>query len=103
MAPIDIVQAQAEVASNEERVIVAEAAIKAAQDNLRALILDPGTPDFWNVVFEPTRRGVVRGAGDRRRRGRAQRARQAVGSAEREEQPRAERHQHQVLPQPGQA
>jgi outer membrane protein len=53
-APIDIVQAQAEVASNEERVIVAEAAIKAAQDNLRALILDPGTPDFWNVVFEPT-------------------------------------------------
>jgi HAE1 family hydrophobic/amphiphilic exporter-1 len=53
-APIDIVQAQAEVASNEERVIVAEAAIKAAQDNLRALILDPGTPDFWNVIFEPT-------------------------------------------------
>jgi hypothetical protein len=53
-APIDIVQAQAEVASNEERVIVAEAAIKAAQDNLRALILDPGTPEFWNVVFEPT-------------------------------------------------
>src|SRR5580765_889269 len=53
-APIDIVQAQAEVASNEERVIVAEATIKAAQDNLRALILDPGTPDFWNVVFEPT-------------------------------------------------
>jgi outer membrane protein len=53
-APIDIVQAQAEVASNEERVIVAEATIKAAQDNLRALILDPGTPDFWNVVFDPT-------------------------------------------------
>ncbi len=54
MAPIDIVQAQAEVASNEERVIVAEAQIKAAQDNLRALILDPATPDFWTVAFEPT-------------------------------------------------
>jgi len=54
MAPIDIVQAQAEVASNEERAIVAEANIKAAQDNLRALILDPGTPDFWTVSFEPT-------------------------------------------------
>jgi len=53
-APIDIVQAQAEVASNEERVIVAEAAIKAAQDNLRALVLDPGTQDFWTVTFEPT-------------------------------------------------
>ena len=54
MAPIDIVQAQAEVASNEERVIVAEASIKAAQDNLRALILDPGAPEFWTVAFEPT-------------------------------------------------
>jgi outer membrane protein len=54
MAPIDIVQAQAEVASNESGVIVADAAIKAAQDNLRALILDPGTADFWTVSFEPT-------------------------------------------------
>ena len=54
MAPIDIVQAQAEVASNEQGVIVAEANIKQAQDNLRALILDPGTPDFWTVEFEPT-------------------------------------------------
>ena len=54
MAPIDIVQAQAEVASNESGVIVADAAIKAAQDNLRTLILDPGTADFWTVTFEPT-------------------------------------------------
>jgi outer membrane protein len=54
MAPIDIVQAQAEVASNEANVIVAEAAIKLAQDNLRALILAPGSPDFWTVNFEPT-------------------------------------------------
>src|SRR5207237_2234960 len=54
MAPIDIVQAQAEVANNESTVILAEAAIKNAQDVLRSLILDPGTPDVWNVVFEPT-------------------------------------------------
>jgi outer membrane protein len=54
MAPIDIVQAQAEVASNEQGAIVAEAAIKTAQDNLRILILDPGTPEFWTVEFEPT-------------------------------------------------
>src|SRR6476646_3676738 len=52
MAPIDIVQAQAEVASNEQGVIIAEANIRTAQDNLRALVLDPGTPDFWNIVFE---------------------------------------------------
>ncbi|HTK29448.1 MAG TPA: TolC family protein [Vicinamibacterales bacterium] len=54
MAPIDIVQAQAEVASNEQGVIVADAAIKTAQDNLRTLILDPGAADFWTVTFEPT-------------------------------------------------
>jgi len=54
MAPIDIVQAQAEVASNEERVIVADAAIKRAQDNLRALILDPAEADFWTTTFDPT-------------------------------------------------
>ena len=54
LAPIDIVQAQAEVASNEQGVIVADAAIKTAQDNLRTLILDPGTPGFWDIVFDPT-------------------------------------------------
>ena len=54
LAPLDVIQAQAEVASNEERVIVAEAQIRAAQDNLRALILDPASADFWNVTFEPT-------------------------------------------------
>jgi outer membrane protein len=54
MAPIDIVQAQAEVATNESSVIVAEAAIRQAQDNLRALVLDPNTPEFWNVAFDPT-------------------------------------------------
>jgi outer membrane protein len=35
-------------------VIVAEANIKAAQDNLRTLILDPGAPDFWTVTFDPS-------------------------------------------------
>lgn len=54
LAPIDIVQAQAEVASNESGVIVADAAIKTAQDNLRTLIMDPGSADFWNVAFDPT-------------------------------------------------
>src|SRR5438552_13721626 len=54
LAPIDIVQSQAEVANNEQGVIVADASIKSAQDNLRALILDPASPDFWSVAFEPT-------------------------------------------------
>jgi outer membrane protein TolC len=54
LAPIDIVQAQAEVASNESGVIVADAAIKTAQDNLRSLILDPAAADFWNIAFDPS-------------------------------------------------
>src|SRR5262249_3817843 len=76
-APIDIVQAQAEVASNEQGVIVAEAAIKTAQDNLRALVLDPGAQVFGTRSFEPADApsfeavaidgdGAVRSALDRR-------------------------------------
>jgi len=53
MAPIDIVEAQSEVARNEEVVIVAEAAIKQAEDRLRALILNPASPDFWTTSLEP--------------------------------------------------
>ena len=54
MAPIDIVEAQAEVARNEETVIVAESAIEEAEDGLRALIMDPVTPNFWDINLEPT-------------------------------------------------
>jgi outer membrane protein len=51
--PIEIVEAEAEVASREESVIVAEAAIETAQDTLRALIFDPQMPDFWTIRIEP--------------------------------------------------
>ncbi len=54
MAPIDIVQAEAEVAANEENVIIAEQTVAQAQDRLRALILDPRTPDFWATTFDPS-------------------------------------------------
>ncbi len=54
MAPIDIVEAQSEVARNDESVIVAEAAIKQAEDRLRALIFDPSSPDFWTLTIEPS-------------------------------------------------
>jgi outer membrane protein TolC len=54
MAPIDIVEAQSEVARQEESVIVAEAAIKSAEDRLRALIFDPASPDFWTITIEPS-------------------------------------------------
>jgi outer membrane protein TolC len=51
--PIDIVEAEAEVALREEGVIVGEAAIAAAEDRLRALVYDPSMPDFWTLRIEP--------------------------------------------------
>jgi outer membrane protein len=54
LAPIDIIEAEAEVASNEEAVINAEARIKTIEDRLRYLILNPAQPDFWSMRIEPT-------------------------------------------------
>lgn len=54
MAPIDIVEAEAEVARNEEAVIIAESAISQSEDRLRALIYDTKSPDFWTASLEPT-------------------------------------------------
>lgn len=54
MAPLDIVQAEAEVATREEAVIIAEAAIERQMDALRALIFNPSSPDFWTARIEPT-------------------------------------------------
>ncbi|MEO7157831.1 MAG: TolC family protein, partial [Vicinamibacterales bacterium] len=54
MAPLDIVQAEAEVATREESVIIAEAAIERQQDTIRTLVYNPGSPEFWTVRIEPT-------------------------------------------------
>ena len=54
LAPIDIIEAEAEVASNEEAVINAEARIKTVEDRLRYLVLNPTQPDFWTLRLEPT-------------------------------------------------
>jgi outer membrane protein TolC len=60
MAPIDIVQAEAEVAQREESLILAEAAISRAEDRLRALVFNPSSPDFWQLRIEPTEPIVFR-------------------------------------------
>ena len=52
--PIDIIEAEAEVATRQEAVIVAEAQIATAEDTLRALVFNPSTPDFWTLHIEPT-------------------------------------------------
>ena len=54
MAPIDIVEAESEVARNEEAVILAEADLARREDRLRTLIFDPDTPDFWSLRIVPS-------------------------------------------------
>ncbi|HUR34224.1 MAG TPA: TolC family protein [Vicinamibacterales bacterium] len=52
--PIDLVSAQAEVASNQEQLIVAETGVKQAEDRLRLLIFDGARRDIWSIPLEPT-------------------------------------------------
>lgn len=51
--PLDLFSAQAEVASDQEQLIVAETAVKEAEDRLRLLILDPAGRDTWTVALDP--------------------------------------------------
>jgi outer membrane protein len=50
--PLDLVSAQAEVASDEEQLIIAETAVKEAEDRLRLLILDTTQRDSWTVSLD---------------------------------------------------
>jgi outer membrane protein TolC len=59
MAPIDITEAEAEVASREENVIISEARIKTIEDTLRTLIMNPSQPDFWTARIVPSEQPVV--------------------------------------------
>lgn len=59
MAPIDIVEAQAEVSRNEEAVIINEAQIRSLEDALRTLIMNPSQPDFWTVHIVPSEQPVL--------------------------------------------
>ena len=53
MAPIDVLEAEAEVASREEAVILAEEAIRLTEDLLKLLINDPETEAFWMNTYLP--------------------------------------------------
>lgn len=54
MAPIDVVEAEAEVARRHESVIAAEAGVRSAEDQLRTIILDAKEPDYWTTHFSLT-------------------------------------------------
>src|SRR5438128_3244637 len=51
--PLDLVSALAEVAADQEQLIIAQTAVKEAEDRLRMLIFDPTATDAWTVKIEP--------------------------------------------------
>jgi outer membrane protein TolC len=51
---IDIIQSEAQVASNRVSLLQAEVQISTAEDSLRSLIMDPARPDYWTVHLSPT-------------------------------------------------
>jgi outer membrane protein TolC len=54
MAPIDVLEAEAEVAAREESVILAEESIRTFEDVLKSLINDPESPQFWQARYVPS-------------------------------------------------
>jgi hydrophobic/amphiphilic exporter-1 (mainly G- bacteria), HAE1 family len=50
--PLDLVSAQAEVAADQEQLIIAETSVKEAEDRLRLLIFDSSQRENWNVAIE---------------------------------------------------
>ena len=60
--PLDLVQAEAEVAARRENLIRAKTAAEDAEDALRRLIVDPNDASFWQVRIEPEEEPSVVGA-----------------------------------------
>jgi len=54
LAPIEITQAEANVAANVEGVITSKAAVKNAEDNLRRLLAIPASDPLWSRSILPT-------------------------------------------------
>jgi outer membrane protein TolC len=56
LAPLDVVAAESEVASRAEGVIVAESALRDAEDNIRRVIFPRHEPASWALRIVPTDR-----------------------------------------------
>ena len=52
--PLDLLQAEAEMAQRRENLIRAKTAAGDAEDRLRRLIMDPADAAFWTVRLDPT-------------------------------------------------
>jgi outer membrane protein TolC len=59
--PLDLLQAEAEVAQRRENLIRANTTAGDAEDRLRRLIMDPADASFWRMRINPTDEPVVSG------------------------------------------
>ena len=59
--PLDLVQAEAEVAQRRENLIRANTAAADAEDRLRRLIIDPVDASFWRTRIDPIEQPTGRG------------------------------------------
>lgn len=60
MAPIQVIEAEAEVAQNQSDVIFASTQVEQAEDALKAVLFDPSAPDYWTMSLEPIDEPTVR-------------------------------------------
>jgi outer membrane protein TolC len=59
--PLDLLQAEAEVAQRRENLIRANTAVGDAEDRLRRLIMDPADASFWSNRLSPTDEPAIGG------------------------------------------
>ena len=96
MAPIDVVQAQAEEATRRQAVVNAEATLQNNELALKRLIVSGTDDPVWTSTINADRPADARDGSDRSRGRRAQCAREPHRSADREEEHRLrERHASQ--------
>src|SRR5438132_6679175 len=60
--PLDLVQAEAEVAQRRENLIRANTTAEDAEDRLRRLIMDPADATFWRMRIDPLEEPTDHGA-----------------------------------------
>jgi len=59
LAPLDVVSAESEVATREESVIVAQAALEDAEDAIKQVIFPANDPEMWHLRIVPTDRATA--------------------------------------------
>ena len=97
--PLDLLQAEAEVAQRRENLIRATTAAEDAEDRLRRFIMDPADTSFWRVRLNPVDEAMGGSAPARCRFGRRDCVERALRPRARAHRPGQRGHERGVLQQ----